>query len=991
MAKNANIFGHPDATGGLDKDTRRALAESYLKTADWRVSYMRGSRAPKPQEGEEASPARVRMRIFAKGCPASALRDVIEMLAADTPRDNLIADGVIQPGEWHHVLAWWERDAKHMGERQQGDATYTLIREFSGDPGDGGTNVVEDNCGVRTTVRLVWDAVEVEDFYSIKHAGEQGYTVRISSVYRDQETGLFSYIVSTTERKPQTVPLHMTEADVYSEAYSEGIRGIRGTIDEPVDAAGNPVPVMKPGLVEPGTLQSVKWSLNPEDCTLDAQGRKDVTKQGITSRVTDSKTQYSNEHGVLTRAVPAELPDAPEAIGGVVWQHSSEKRPDGLFDTTKNKSTEKPVAEAQKTVSSNQFQTESTVTDQHQAEPLGPPPAPADGLVTTHTNEKTPGKLHTHQIRTVQEHHVQNARTVKTEDLFTTTESAVDVGAATPITPGVFAQEGKVETRSVEKTPGKRFNNTTEVRQEKEVLEASVSVSKDAFSTKTVATDRQTDQPDPSTPDRQAGEVVTRRVDRTPGGKFDVTDDVTVEQAVEGASKASTADLFHKEIQITHRGQPAALAPVDDLVEPGVVDRHQSEMSAAGRHSNSTTRVTERAVSEAEWQKSGDAFHTAEKVTHRSHTDEEAAPHKGAAVNPSPGRLLQKSIHKTPGGLRNIEDVQIDFHEQEVETEESSGEVNYFQKVTRKNITNAAAAGVVRTHEFPQGPPPPGGGLPEEGPHGKVQAVRSTKTVSGLQDVTETFDTPIAREFTLEYETRRRGETRTRVWHRWYNQVQGYGDNYAKTQAEKYELDVQAQPNKYGLEDGHLTYLTSPFNEGGTGGPEDPPRETMGWPERTAIVETTATLGSNEVAYKISGGTIEPISGEGVPGERQGDDGKFWRYVYSLAFVYVTTDPHAAGRWASPKHNTNYPCLPGSASTGTDTGKIQTRRVVARHFSPWIATSQRDLSTAAYAALINNLSGAGDLGKVFPTSLPGEGTGPGSDGGDGDEGGGGGG
>jgi hypothetical protein len=218
----------------LPKSERQKIAAAFLKSAQWSVLTMRGTRVQdKPAPEEDAS--RVTMRVFAKGCPAHALREVIEALAAETPVAGFVADGVSQRGEWYHRASWWARDAQSS---KSGDSTMTIYREMS----DGvitETNVVEDGCGSRTTIRFVWDASEVEDFSGIDNAGEQGYAVRIAGVNRDSETGLFSYYVTTTERKTQYLPEHKTSGDAFTDSYDADFLGLRGTVAAPTRKFGN--------------------------------------------------------------------------------------------------------------------------------------------------------------------------------------------------------------------------------------------------------------------------------------------------------------------------------------------------------------------------------------------------------------------------------------------------------------------------------------------------------------------------------------------------------------------------------------------------------------------------------------------------------------------------------------------------------------------------------------------------------------------------------
>lgn len=280
----------------LPKSERQKIAAAFLKTAQWGILGMRGTRVQdKPAPEKDAS--RVTMRVFAKGCPAHALREALEALAAATPVQSFVADGMAQPGEWHHRAAWWARDAQSS---RSGDATLTLFREMSDGPVTE-TNVVEDGCGSRTTIRFVWDASEVEDISGIDNAGDQGFAVRIAGVNRDSETGLFSYYVTTTERKTLVWGPQVVSEDYYRKVEVQSWEGVRGSLDSPTDDEGGSITLPTSGIttesegggegaVTLGVTTEVTSSRDPGDCTLDVEAKVEKrTPRFLEWSVTDTK------------------------------------------------------------------------------------------------------------------------------------------------------------------------------------------------------------------------------------------------------------------------------------------------------------------------------------------------------------------------------------------------------------------------------------------------------------------------------------------------------------------------------------------------------------------------------------------------------------------------------------------------------------------------------------------------------------------------------
>lgn len=142
------------------KRAATAAAERWLDSATWRVAVMRGTRVLPALAGEDDDlpPApRMSMRLYAKGCPRSCMREVLEVLASRAEVPGPKADGVIVPGTWTHRFAAWNKDA---GTQDSDDSSKTLIWEL----GDGISSFdaeVENGCGSRTTIRYEFDRADI--------------------------------------------------------------------------------------------------------------------------------------------------------------------------------------------------------------------------------------------------------------------------------------------------------------------------------------------------------------------------------------------------------------------------------------------------------------------------------------------------------------------------------------------------------------------------------------------------------------------------------------------------------------------------------------------------------------------------------------------------------------------------------------------------------------------------------------------------------------
>ena len=626
----------------LPKSERQKIAAAFLKSAQWSVLMMRGTRVQdKPAPEEDAS--RVTMRVFAKGCPAAALREVLEALAAETPVAAFVADAVVQQGSWHHKASWWARDAQSS---KSGDATMTIYREMSDGPVTE-INVVEDGCGSRTTIRFVWDASEVEDFSGIDNAGDQGFAIRVAGVNRDSETGLFSYYVTTTERKTQYLPEHKTSGDAFTDVYASDFMGLRGTVAAPTDDGDDAVTVPTPGVDAPGTMVTTQWGLNLEDCTLNAQVKKQVAKPGVTAEESCARDLFSERDSTTVRAEAAKLGHAPAAAGGVVTTHQSQLRPDQKYDNRVNVDTEKPVSAAQESRQEDLFEQQDGITDRNQVAPLGDAPTPAGGVIVQHSWDKTPGGLYNNRKATTTEKPVEDAQESRQEDLFSKKDGVTDRNQAAPLGAAPAPAGGVIVDHSWTKTPGGLYNNQKGTTTEKPVSAAQESRQEDLFEQQDGITDRNQAAPLGAAPTPAGGVIVQHSWDKTPGGLYNNRKATTTEKPVEDAQESRQEDLFSKKDGVTDRNQAASLGPAP-APAGGVIVDHSWTKTPGGLYNNQKGTTTEKPVSAAQESRQEDLFEQQDGVTDRN----QAAP-LGAAPTPAGGVIVQHSWDKTPGGLYN--------------------------------------------------------------------------------------------------------------------------------------------------------------------------------------------------------------------------------------------------------------------------------------------------------------------------------------------------
>lgn len=529
---------------------------------------MRGGSATPANDGV----SKVTMRVFAKGCPQGCLRDVLQILAERTPVVDPLLDATLEPGEWHHKAAWWGKDSQSS---KNGDATVTLFRELSDGP-VAETNVVEDGCGSRTSIRFVWDATSVELIGDIGHSGEQGFSVKVGGVTRDRETELYSYYVTVTEEKTKTLGLLQTGEDAFSEDFDATVTGLRGTPAAPVDDAGGAVGVNSPADQPAGTLADVSWELNRENCTLAHRARLKKAKRNVVASVTDSRDIFSHDEGMDTLAVDGPFAAAaPPPVNGVTETRAVKLRADRLHDGSVRRKTELPVSAAETTLSEDIFRRQTRTADKSQpvSAAAGLSPSAADGVAVTYQIGKTPGDLRDIVKNEVRDKPVAAAEVSRSTDIFheqvQTTDKAQPVAAEAACVP--TAAGGVIVSFQIGKTATGLRDIAKSEKKELLVEAASVTLAEDLYSKATRTTDRAVSVAAAAAlrPSAEDGVSISYQIEKTPGDLRQATKSEETEFAVEAAETSAAVDAYREQASTTDKSMPAAAA---DLLAPSVED-----------------------------------------------------------------------------------------------------------------------------------------------------------------------------------------------------------------------------------------------------------------------------------------------------------------------------------------------------------------------------------------------------------------------------------
>lgn len=135
--------------------------------------------------------------------------------------------------------------------------------------------------------------------------------------------------------------------------------------------------------------------------------------------------------------------------------------------------------------------------------------------------------------------------------------------------------------------------------------------------------------------------------------------------------------------------------------------------------------------------------------------------------------------------------------------------------------------------------------------------------------------------------------------------------------------------------------------------------DTKCWFERNSYEETASRYPEGADFMSSLGAAVSGVENVMHPAE-----GSYWRWVYETAIIRITTNKDIASDWANPKGTTyasTYACLPGSECRPASGGAWYSKRVVARHYTPWCVGLKRGVTAAGYAAIIAKLQGVGNL------------------------------
>lgn len=326
-------------------------AKRFIRNIRWRWDLV-SERGAKPKNGFRPKMA---MRRFAPGAPLSSIRIILDMITDAAPYVNPIVSGDIIQGKWKPKVTWFRKDMQQQTYDMRGDATVTIVQDLVPDYEDGESDLVNagGDCSEITEYEYVWDAAEVS---APSMPYPQGVTYGIQGVNRDDDSGLFSYILVKRTAVEQHFGPYISVSSAKSYVTTEIYR----------NAYNVPADLPQEGdVVDGGKVTRVDIGVN-NDCTYNIQITRSFTSK-VKAVKSCAKTVYSHQETETTTGQEKGLGEAPAANGGVVKTHISTLEDDGTYTNEVRTVEEQAVPSAVTNVTVGKFITVTTTANKGQS------------------------------------------------------------------------------------------------------------------------------------------------------------------------------------------------------------------------------------------------------------------------------------------------------------------------------------------------------------------------------------------------------------------------------------------------------------------------------------------------------------------------------------------------------------------------------------------------------------------------------------------------
>ena len=336
--------------------------------------------------------------------------------------------------------AWYEvTNRVHSGVR--GVRLYQALSTSTDE--EDGPYVVEDGCAWKVEHTYYWQT----ENEPTAPASESGISYRIESVRRDEETGLFSYVLEKRTRVMQKVEEYLKEINVFSKADEALYLGVK---KDEVENTG------KQASVAGGVITTRKVTKN-DDCTSNVMNETVMELEVDNALVVKEKRLHAVISSVTDKNQGSALTDDKTALK-VGETRRSQKTPGGLYDNTHEQLDQEEVgeigADCEKTVFAHE---DVTVTNQNN-KPEQEVPEAAGGVVVKRSARQTEYGTWDVTEATRTEIPQTSAKKIYRKTLRGTIEVTEDKSQSTALN-NTGMKIG--ESRESNMTPGGLYDNTT--------------------------------------------------------------------------------------------------------------------------------------------------------------------------------------------------------------------------------------------------------------------------------------------------------------------------------------------------------------------------------------------------------------------------------------------------------------------------------------------------------------------------------------------------
>lgn len=548
--------------------------------------------------------------------PLECMREILAYLSSAAGAKGLFCDGKAI-GDWAPMSAWYE-------ETRAEDGTQTVtVRVFQAlrDPEDGeadGPFLVQDGCVWKVAHTFRWDVPEVETVPK----GTSGVAYEIQGLRRDEETGLYSYVLVKRERVAVEVGPWAAHQDAFEDRARALLLGLRdeegSTVDQKVAAFAQEAEMkLTDG---DGVTVDIQKSKN-DDCTTDVTIENAAEQAVPSAAVTVAEDAFGKRTTVLDRNQTAAA-EPPAALGG---ETRAERTPGGRFNNTTLAYVPKTVKGAVTEETATLYESEASTTDRNVeagaaqaptkaqsaakaakdvATEGASPASPENGVITRVREQLTPeGKVDRVTV-TRKELPVSEAEKVTAAGALSKTVRVTHRNQAEAKVPELVGTgdpaQGTIRRATVAKTPGNLRDVTVETTTSTAVAEGQAGGSCDTtiFEHRHAKVAR--NQKTATQEATAAGGGKTYRVSSrlNEDGTFDTESTVTEELTVAAAQTIAAETAFEKTSTSTDRN---ANAPAADPAAPSDANQHvltraENAKTPGGRYVASTTTTTPKAA-----------------------------------------------------------------------------------------------------------------------------------------------------------------------------------------------------------------------------------------------------------------------------------------------------------------------------------------------------------------------------------------------------------